>query len=71
MSIQEALEVLKNNGYYVDNLWHVDDVKLRWNCTDDEVTQDVLNKALTNGCTIEQIWFALDMAAQDKGLELK
>jgi hypothetical protein len=70
MSVEQAKEVLKANGYFVDNLWHVDDVKLRYNCDDDEVAQDVLNRALTNDATMEQVWFALDMVAQDEGLEL-
>ena len=69
MNVEQAKEVLRANGYFVDNLWHVDDVKLRWSCTDDEVAQDVLNRALTNDATMEQVWFALDMVAQDEGLE--
>lgn len=71
MSVEQAKEVLKANGYFVDNLWHVDDVKLRYNCDDDEVAQDILDRALTNDATMEQIWFAIDMVAQDEGLELK
>ena len=71
MSVEQAKEVLKANGYFVDNLWHVDDVKLRYKCDDDEVAQDVLDRALTNDATMEQVWFALDMVAQDEGLELK
>ena len=71
MSVEQAKEVLKANGYFVDNLWHVDDVKLRYNCDDDEVAQDILDRALTNDATMEQVWFALDMVAQDEGLELK
>jgi hypothetical protein len=71
MTTQEAKEVLRNAGYFVDNLWHVDDIKLRYDCDDDEQAQDVLNTALTNDATMEQIWFAIDMAAQDDGLTLK
>ncbi len=71
MSVEEAKAVLRENGYFVDNLWHVDDVKLRYNCDDDEVAQDILDNALTNDATMEQIWFAIDMVAQDEGLELK
>ena len=71
MSVEQAKEVLRANGYFVDNLWHVDDVKLRYNCDDDEVAQDILDRALTNDATMEQVWFALDMVAQDEGLELK
>jgi hypothetical protein len=69
MNVQEAKEVLKANGYFVDNLWHVDDVKLRHKCSDDELAQHILDKALTNDATMEQIWFALDMVASDEGLE--
>ena len=54
-------------GYFIDNLWHVDDVKLRYNCDDNEQAQDILDKALTNEYTLEQIWFAIDMVAKDKG----
>jgi hypothetical protein len=71
MNVEQAKEVLRANGYFVDNLWHVDDVKLRYNCNDDEVAQDILDRALTNDATMEQVWFALDMVAQDEGLELK
>ena len=68
---QKAKEILRKAGYFVDNLWHIDDVKLRYNCNDDEQAQEILQSALTNEATMEQIWFAVDMAAQDEGLTLK
>ena len=71
MTVEQAKEVLRQNGYFVDNLWHVDDVKLRYNCDDDEQAQEILNGALTNDATMEQIWFAIDMVAQDDNLELR
>ena len=43
-----AREVLKKNGYFVDNLWHVDDVKSGFNC-DDNKAQEILNEVLTDG----------------------
>ena len=70
-AVQKAKEVLRENGFFVDNLWHVDDVKLRYNCDDDEQAQDILNGALTNDATMEQIWFAIDMVADDDGLVLR
>ena len=70
-AVQKAKEVLRENGFFVDNLWHVDDVKLRYNCDDDEQAQDILNGALTNDATMEQIWFAIDMVAEDDGLVLR
>lgn len=71
MTVEQAKEVLRQNGYFVDNLWHVDDVKLRYNCNDDEQAQEILDRALTNDATMEQIWFAIDMVAQDDNLELR
>ncbi len=61
VTIEQAKQVLKDNGYYVGNLWHVSDVKDRCNC-DDDVAQKILDKALTNEATMEQIWFAIDEA---------
>ena len=36
IAIANAKLVLKQAGYFVDNLWHVDDVKLRYNCDDND-----------------------------------
>lgn len=70
MLIAQAKFTLRQAGYFVDNLWHVDDVKLRYNCKDDEQAQEILSSALENDATMDQIWFAIDMAAQDDGLIL-
>lgn len=67
--VEKAKNILKNAGYYVDNLWHVDDVFYKYNCTSNEVAQDVLNRALLNEATMEQIWFAIDHHALEEGLE--
>ena len=53
-SIEHAKQVLKDNGYYTDNLWHVNDVLNYHYCTDNKA-QEILNKALTNGWITEQI----------------
>jgi hypothetical protein len=71
MITEKAKEVLRKAGYFVDNLWHVDDIKLRYNCDDNEQAQSILDTALTNDATMEQIWYAIDIAAQDDGLTLK
>lgn len=54
--------------YQTENLWQVDDVKSMFACTDDEAL-DVLEQALTNDATMEQIWFAIDFHARE--MELK
>ena len=64
--IEKAKEVLRKAGYFVDNLWHIDDVKIRYNCEDDDQAQDILYSALTNDATMEQIWFAIDYVAQNE-----
>ncbi len=68
--IEEAKALLKKHGYQVDNLWCVDDVKHKYNCTDEEA-YDVLYGALTNDATMEQIWLAIDIHAEADGLEPK
>jgi len=70
MTVEKAKEVLRREGYFVDNLWHIDDIQYRYNCDDDIQAQEILNAALTNDATMEQIWFAIDMVAEDEGLKL-
>ena len=66
-TIEQAKQVLRDNGYYVDNLWSVEDVVSNYNCTDDEA-QEVQDGALQNNATMEQIWYAIDYHAEEQGL---
>ncbi len=34
--IEKANQTLKDAGYYVDSLWHIEDVKKDWKCTDEQ-----------------------------------
>ncbi len=65
--VEEAKQILKDNGYYVDNLWCAEDVLSNYSCTDDEA-QEILDQALTNNATIEQIWYAISFHAEEIGL---
>ena len=65
--IENAKKVLKENGYFVDNLWHIDDVKSKFKC-DDDVAQGILEQSLTNEATMEQIWFSIDEFGEMEGL---
>ena len=65
---QKARELLESKGYFVGNLWSVQDVQSRFNCTDEEA-QLVLEKALTNEATMEQIWLSISFAAEEYNLE--
>jgi hypothetical protein len=66
-TIEQAKQVLRDNGYYVDNLWSVEDVVSNYNCTDEEA-QEVLDGALQNNATMEQIWYAINYHAEEIGL---
>jgi len=46
----------------------VDDVQSKYNCTDEQA-QSILNDALTNDATMEQVWFAIDEFADLECLE--
>jgi hypothetical protein len=54
ITIDNAKLVLKQAGYYVDNLWHVDDIKINYDC-DDDMAQLILNSVLSDGQTIQYI----------------
>ena len=65
MTTTEAKQVLKQAGYFVDNLWHIHDV---YNVADGNIQKDqamqVLKMALTNEATMEQIWMSIQMATE-------
>lgn len=56
MTVQQAKQVLKDAGYFTDNLWHIDDVRCKFKNLTDEDCQDLLNQTLTNEWVMEQIW---------------
>jgi hypothetical protein len=66
--IEEAKAILKQAGFFTDNLWHVDDVKSRFECEDDDA-QEVLDRALTHDLIMERIWEAILEAGRE--IELK
>jgi hypothetical protein len=66
----EAKEVLRAAGYFVDNLWSIEDVKSMYDCTDEEA-YEVLDEALRNDFTMEQIWTAIRVCSEEINLKLK
>jgi hypothetical protein len=68
MTIKQARAFLSSKGYHTNNLWHIADVKSKFKCSDDEA-MDILIGALNNEATMEQIWLAIEMYANDKNLE--
>ena len=63
-----ARALLRSKGYFVENLWSVDDVMQNYDCNKD-VAYDVLERAMTNEATTEQIFLAIDYTCDD--LEIK
>lgn len=65
------LDLLRESqNYQLDNLWHIADVQDNYQCSDDEA-MGILESALTNEATMEQIWEAIDYEAEEIGLEKK
>lgn len=67
-AINDAKKLLKEHGYFVDNLWQVEDVMGNWECTEKQA-QEVLYKALTSESTMEQICIAITFMAGDMNLK--
>jgi hypothetical protein len=69
-AIHNAKDVLKESGFFVDNLWTIRDVQDRFEC-DENTAQEILYKALTNEWVMDQIWQAIHMVANYEGLKFK
>jgi len=66
--IEKAKDVLREAGYYVDNLWQAEDVTSRFACTEDEA-QEVLEEAFNNDWLTEQMFVEIKEVAMQKYLE--
>ena len=69
-TIQKSKQNLRDEGYFTDNLWHVNDVTDLFKC-DDELAQSILYKALTNPRIIEEIHYTIREISLQKGLQEK
>jgi hypothetical protein len=65
LTIESAKQLLKDYGYYVDNLWHIDDVKQNYNMSDDEA-YDILNEAMQSSYIMENIFEQIDYTIKNK-----
>lgn len=54
MSVQEAIQVLETAGYYVGNLWHINDVVSHKKMSNIEAL-NILDDSLNNDWIIAQI----------------
>jgi hypothetical protein len=63
-------EILKSEGYFTDNLWHVSDVQEKFKC-DDETAQNILYWVLTSDRVIEFINEEINLIAENEQLKRK
>ena len=68
MTIQEAKDFLRSEGYFVDHLLHVTDVQDKFKCDDDEA-QDVLY--WTFDCVLDTIQSKIYEIGNNECLEEK
>jgi len=65
-----AISYLKTQGYYTDNLWHIDDVKNRFECTIEEAFE-ILNNAVSGELIIEEINNRINLFGKQMSLKQK
>ena len=70
VSTQDLMDELKERGFFIENLWTTDDVKSRFDCTEEEA-HEVLYEALTDEATMEQIWVAIEFHGSENELGKK
>ena len=68
--IADAKELLRQNGYYIYSMYHIEDVQSYYECTDSEA-MDILDQALDNDGTANQVWESIRYFAEDMGLKEK
>jgi hypothetical protein len=68
MDVEQAKQVLTDAGFYVGNLWSIQDIQGRFKC-DDDTAQEILSDALTNEWIVEQIRVTITQACEHIGLE--
>lgn len=68
INIEQAKELLKKEGYFVDNLWQTEDVKMNYQCTDEQA-QKVLNRVLQYDAIYELVWEGIKYEAENMKLK--
>jgi hypothetical protein len=65
--VNTARELLKKNGYFVDNLWHIRDVQTKFNVQDD-VAYNVLSVLLDSDYHKDRVNQDISDTGKDMGL---
>jgi hypothetical protein len=66
--IEKAKAILREAGYFVDNLWTVLDVQDRYKC-DNDTAQEILYESLTNEYIVEKIYSTITDICEEEGIE--
>jgi hypothetical protein len=69
-NVERAKKFLRTEGYYTDNLWHINDVFNVRECDDDQAMQ-VLKDAFSNEFLTEDILESISASADFMNLPLK
>ena len=67
---EDNLPQIKNNFYQIENLWCVADVADKYECTSQEALY-VLERALINEATMDQVHYSIGVQADSFGLTRK
>lgn len=70
MNVKEAREFLERQGYFTENLWHIQNVKSRYECTDEEA-QEILEDVFHAESVYNTIYFNIDYFSRERGLKRK
>jgi len=70
MKIEACKDSLKRKGFFIENLWHTDDVIQNYKCDESEA-QNVLYSVFDSEWLIEQIFEMIDEQCKAKGIERK
>ena len=63
-------KLIEAEGYYVGNLWHISDVQMYFDCTDEEAMK-VLDRTFNNEWINEQISDSIKIIAESLNLKHK
>jgi len=63
--VKKAIKLLRDNGYYVDGLYHIEDVQNHYEC-EDEIAQEILGMSIDNDGTANQIWESIVYIAENE-----
>jgi hypothetical protein len=66
--IENAKQLLRNKGYFVDSLWSVVDVTMNYKCTNKQA-EKVLARVFDNDSVYQSIWEAISYEAENMNLK--